>query len=160
MIKAARYQGRGSRLFRTRHLWAPEFNDFSFDGKKGDKKIVKTQFGYHYIDDPGSVKRIFEPAYKIAYMSKKIETSSETDQAASGQAINFAGQSRDQAAFDQNVQKDKLQKLVAQDIQPSACDHSGIGGQPRNFVTMALRGLTRARCPSPYLLVTNMWWPS
>ena len=27
-----------------------EFNDFCFDGKKGDKKIVKTQFGYHYIE--------------------------------------------------------------------------------------------------------------
>ncbi len=60
----------------------PEFDKFSFDGKKGDKKIVKTQFGYHYIEildqkDP-------EPNYKIAYLSKKIETSTETDQAAVG----------------------------------------------------------------------------
>ncbi|MDP4214697.1 MAG: SurA N-terminal domain-containing protein [Bacteroidota bacterium] len=109
----------------------PEFNDFCFDGKKGDKKIVKTQFGYHYIEIVD--QKNFEPAYNIAYLSKKIETSSETDQAASGQAINFAGQSRDQAAFDRNVQKDKLQKLVAPDIQPTAATIPGLGDS-RAFV--------------------------
>jgi peptidyl-prolyl cis-trans isomerase D len=109
----------------------PEFNDFCFEGKKGERKIVKTQFGYHLIEIVD--QKNFEPAYNIAYLSKKIETSSETDQAASGQAINFAGQSRDQAAFDQNALKDKLQKLVSPDIQPTAATIPGLGDS-RAFV--------------------------
>lgn len=94
-----------------------EFSDFCFSGKKGDRKVVKTQFGYHYIEIVD--QKNFEPAYKIAYLSKKIETSPETDQAASGAANQFAGESRDAKAFEQNIQKGNLQKLLAPDIQPS-----------------------------------------
>ena len=102
-----------------------EFSDFCFNGKKGEKKIVKTQFGYHYIEILD--QKDFEPAYKIAYLSRKIETSTETDQAASGLASQFAGESRDQKAFDDNVQKQHLQKLLAPDIQPSEFAIPGLG---------------------------------
>jgi peptidyl-prolyl cis-trans isomerase D len=93
-----------------------EFDNFCFDGKKGDKKIVKSQFGYHYIEILD--QKTFEPAYKIAYLARKIEASQETDQNASGMANQFAGESRTQKEFDQNIQKLKLQKLLAQDIRP------------------------------------------
>ena len=66
-----------------------EFNDFSFNGKKGDKKIVRTQFGYHYIEIMD--QKGFEPAYKIAYLSKKIEPSTETDATASGNCQPVCG---------------------------------------------------------------------
>ena len=102
-----------------------EFSDFSFSGKKGDKKVVKTQFGYHYIEILD--QKNFEPAYKVAYLSKKIETSPETDQAASGAANQFAGESRDAKAFEQNIQKGNLQKLLAPDIQPSEVAIPGLG---------------------------------
>jgi peptidyl-prolyl cis-trans isomerase D len=102
-----------------------EFSEFSFSGKKGDKKIVKTQFGYHYIEILD--QKNFEPAYKVAYLSKKIEPSPETDQAASGAANQFAGESRDAKAFEQNVQKGTLQKLLAPDIQPSEVAIPGLG---------------------------------
>ena len=102
-----------------------EFSDFSFNGKKGDKKIVKSQFGYHYIEILD--QKDFEPAYKIAYISKKIETSQETDQAASGLASQFAGESRDAKAFDDNVQKYHLQKLLGPDITPSEVSIPGLG---------------------------------
>jgi peptidyl-prolyl cis-trans isomerase D len=108
-----------------------EFNDFCFSGKKGDKKIVKSQFGYHYIEILD--QKNFEPAYKIAYLARKIETSPETDQTAGGLANFFAGQSRDKAAFDQNAQKDTLQKLVASDILPSEYEVRGLGAN-RLFV--------------------------
>ncbi len=48
-----------------------EFNDFVFTGKPGDKKVVQTSFGFHYIEilgDKGS-----SPAYKIAYLSSDIK---------------------------------------------------------------------------------------
>ena len=102
-----------------------EFADFCFNGKTGEKKVVKSQFGYHYIEILD--QKNFEPAYKIAYLSRKIETSPETDQAAAGLANQFAGQSRDQSAFDQNVQKENLQKLLAPDIQPAEVMIPGLG---------------------------------
>jgi peptidyl-prolyl cis-trans isomerase D len=94
-----------------------EFADFCFNGKKGETKVVKSQFGYHYIEILD--QKNFEPAYKIAYLSRKIETSPETDQAASGLASQFAGESRDAKAFDDNVQKGHLAKQLAPDVTPA-----------------------------------------
>jgi len=103
----------------------PEFNNFCEFGKKGEKGIVKSDFGYHYIEVLD--QKNFEPAYKVAYLSRKIETSPETDQAASGLASQFAGESRNAQAFDDNVQKGKLQRLNAPDIQPSEVSIPGLG---------------------------------
>src|SRR5580693_7274486 len=102
-----------------------EFCAFCFNGKKGETKIVKSQFGYHYIEILD--QKNFEPSYKVAYLSKKIETSPETDQAASGLANQFAGNSRDQKSFDADVQKDNLRKLLAPDIQPTEYNIPGLG---------------------------------
>jgi len=102
-----------------------EFSDFAFNGKKGEKKIVKTQFGYHYIEILD--QKNFEPAYKIAYLSRKIDASQETDQAAFGLASQFAGQSRDAKAFDENVQKQGLNKMIAPDIAPAESNIPGLG---------------------------------
>jgi len=102
-----------------------EFNDFCFEGKPGETRIVKTQFGYHYvkIEDQKNI----EPAYKIAYLSKRVEASPETDQRVSGLANQFAGENRDAKAFDQAVQKNNYQKLLAPDIQPSEFSIPGLG---------------------------------
>ena len=102
-----------------------EFADFCFNGKKGEKKIVKSQFGYHYIEILD--QKNFEPAYKVAYLSQKIDASQETDQAAFGLASQFAGQSRDAKAFDENVQKQGLNKMIAPDIAPAESNVPGLG---------------------------------
>jgi peptidyl-prolyl cis-trans isomerase D len=102
-----------------------EFNDFCFSGKPGDKKIVKSQFGYHYIEIMD--QKGFEPAYKIAYFTKRIEASNETDQNASGYANQFAGESRNQKAFDESAQKRNLLKLQAPDILPTDITIQGLG---------------------------------
>jgi peptidyl-prolyl cis-trans isomerase D len=78
-------------------------------------------------------QRKLEPAYKIAYLAKKIEPSTETDQNASGLANQFAGESRNQKAFDENVQKKNLQKLLAPDILPAESMIPGLGSN-RLFV--------------------------
>jgi len=102
-----------------------EFSDFVFNGKKGEAKVVKTQFGYHYVEILD--QKNFEPAYKIAYLSRKIDASQETDQAAFGLASQFAGQSRDAKAFDENVQKQGLNKMIAPDIAPAESNIPGLG---------------------------------
>jgi peptidyl-prolyl cis-trans isomerase D len=102
-----------------------EFADFCFNGKKGEKGVVKSQFGYHYIEIMD--QKDFEPSYKIAYLSRKIEASPETDQAASGLASQFRAESTDAKAFDQNVEKGHLQKLLAPDITPAEYAIPGLG---------------------------------
>jgi peptidyl-prolyl cis-trans isomerase D len=98
-----------------------EFNDFSFEGKKGEKKIVKTIFGYHLIEILD--QKNFQPHYKIAYFSKPIVASDETDQKANNEANSFAGSSRDLKSFDANAEKTLkpkgIQKLLAGNIKPN-----------------------------------------
>jgi peptidyl-prolyl cis-trans isomerase D len=102
-----------------------EFQDFAFGHKIGDKGVVKSQFGWHYIEVIG--QKNFEPGYKVAYLSRKIEASQNTDMAASGLASQFAGMSRDARSFEDNVQKQHLQRLVAPDVAPSAISIVGLG---------------------------------
>jgi peptidyl-prolyl cis-trans isomerase D len=102
-----------------------EFQDFAFGHKVGDKGIVKSQFGWHYIEVLG--QKNFEPGYKVAYLTRKIEASQNTDQTASGLASQFAGVSRDARSFEDNVQKQHLQRLVAPDVAPSAITILGLG---------------------------------
>lgn len=55
---------------------APEFAYAIFLGKVGDKKIIKTAFGYHYVE----VLAQYNPeiAYQFAFLSKKIVASKHT----------------------------------------------------------------------------------
>lgn len=116
--------------------FAKEFGKFIlFDGKPGDKKDVKTDFGWHYIEILSFINP--EPHYKVAYLDKQIVASTETDQNASNQANLFAGDSRDRKSFDANFEKNLkpkgFVKGIATDISPIAFDIRGLGTS-RTFV--------------------------
>jgi len=84
--------------------FAPEFAKFIlFDGKPGERKVVKTSFGYHYIEIQSFIKPTVH--YKVAYLPREIVASQETDNAALNQANEFAAESRDQKAFEANYEK-------------------------------------------------------
>ncbi len=113
----------------------PEFNDFIFGNPVGTTGVVKTEFGYHYIEILSQKGR--SQAYKVAYLSLPIEASQETDANASNAATLFAGDSRDQKSFDANsekLSKEKgINKLIATDIRPEAYQVPGVG-MSRPFV--------------------------
>jgi peptidyl-prolyl cis-trans isomerase D len=102
-----------------------EFDDFCFNGKKGERKVVKTQFGYHLIEIED--QKNFNPAYKIAYLSKTITPSQETDEKASGLASQFASESRNAKAFDDDLKKRNYNKLLAADIKPNDMNIPALG---------------------------------
>lgn len=113
----------------------PAFNDYIFLNPAGSKGIVKTDFGYHYIEilsQKGS-----GTAYKVAYLSREIIASQETDNAALNEANMFAGDSRDlksfEANFEKNLKPKGFQKGIATDITPSGSDIRGLGVS-RNLV--------------------------
>ena len=104
---------------------AKEFAETIFYGAAGDKKAVKTSFGYHYIEVLS--QKNFEPAFKVAYLSKSILASQETENAASGAANQFAGESRNEKAFDENAKKKNYNKLIGNEIKPNDNTVPGIG---------------------------------
>jgi peptidyl-prolyl cis-trans isomerase D len=91
------------------------FYDYIFNKPVGSKEVVKTSFGYHVIEVLKQWN--FEEGYKMAYLSKKILASPETDNSASSMATQFAGNSRTVKAFDENVVKMNLNKRVADNIK-------------------------------------------
>lgn len=112
----------------------PEFNNFIFGNPTGTKGVIKTDFGYHYIEI--LAQKGGSTAYKIAYLTKQIETSPETDNNANNEAALFAGDSRDQKSFDANVEKLKakgIYKQFAGDIRPMGFSVGGVG-MKRSFV--------------------------
>src|SRR5690606_37497149 len=69
--------------------FAKEFGEFLLNEAGVTKKVVKTQFGYHYIEIMNKINP--QPAYKIAFMARDIAPTDETINAANAAAIKLAG---------------------------------------------------------------------
>jgi len=110
--------------------FAKEFGDFIlFNGKTGSREVIKTNFGYHYIEIMD--QKNIQPHHKIAYLSKAIIPSNETDNTAQNAASLFAGDSRNAKSFNENYEKNLRtkgnNKLVATDIKPNDYNINGLG---------------------------------
>jgi len=103
----------------------PSFNDYSFDNPVGSKGVVKTEFGYHYIEVLKQTPR--GPAYKIAYLSKAVLPSNETLNAAATAAAQFASTSKDPKSFTANAVKAKTEVFPAANIKANDNEIPGIG---------------------------------
>ncbi|MBV9986915.1 MAG: peptidylprolyl isomerase, partial [Chitinophagaceae bacterium] len=101
------------------------FNDFAFDKPVGTKGVVKTDFGYHYmevLDHKGN-----NPVYKLAYLAKGINASPETENAANTAAAQFAVSSKSSKEFNANVLKGNLPAMSATDIKQNDFIIQGVG---------------------------------
>ncbi len=107
---------------------AKEFADFVFYNPVGSKRVIKTDFGYHYIEVMEQKK--FEPAFKVAYMAKPVEASDETINDASTAATQFASESRDLKSFDATVRKKGLSPRIAE-VKTTDYTIVGIGSSRR-----------------------------
>ncbi|WP_396601943.1 SurA N-terminal domain-containing protein [Algibacter sp. R77976] len=65
----------------------PEFNDFEFEGKKGDLGVVKTVFGFHIIEIEGQKNKT--KAVQVGTIARKIEPSETTTDKVFRDASNF-----------------------------------------------------------------------
>jgi peptidyl-prolyl cis-trans isomerase D len=106
-------------------MMVPEFNDAAFNGKAGDLKTVKTQFGWHLLKI-GEQKN-FQPATKLAVIVKGLQPSQSTNEAAYSKALEFAGKNGEGKAFDAAVTKNGLQKRVAERVKVSDQQITGLG---------------------------------
>ncbi|MEN9686707.1 MAG: hypothetical protein RLZZ28_2493 [Bacteroidota bacterium] len=107
------------------------FNDFAFDKPVGSKGIVKTDFGYHYVEI--MAQKNSNPVYKIAYLAKPIVASNETVAAANNAASQFSVASKDAKKFVANAQKENRPVLSASDIRQNDYNINGLG-QSRQMI--------------------------
>jgi peptidyl-prolyl cis-trans isomerase D len=134
-------QDKGVMTFSSTDIQSPnfakEFGQFIlFDGRPGDKKVVKTQFGWHYIEIMNFIN--VEPHYKVAYVAKPIVASQETDNEVHNIAAMFAGDSRDYKSFNENYEKNIKSKgyvkQVAPDLDEMQFNLMGVNGSARQFI--------------------------
>ena len=115
------------------------FNDYAFDKPVGTKGVVKTEYGYHYIEVLG--QKNINPAYKVAYLAKQIVASNETDNAASTAAAKFAAESKSVKSFNENAAKLNKQILVSGEIKANDFTVASLG-QSRSLVRWVFEGKT------------------
>ncbi len=101
----------------------PVFEDAVFNGKKGELKIVTSQFGVHLIeieDQKGSSKVV-----KVAVVDKPLIASSKTQSLAYGKATSFlSGLNKDN--FDEQAKKAGVKTLTADNIPGAASAINGM----------------------------------
>lgn len=115
----------------TGRMVAP-FNDFIFNNPVGYKGVVKTEFGFHYVEILS--QKGASQAYKIAYLSLPVLTSDETVNNAMGQATQFAGQNRNRKQFDETAKKQNLNIFNVAESKPLDVSVPGINGNARELV--------------------------
>ncbi|MEO9144102.1 MAG: SurA N-terminal domain-containing protein [Ginsengibacter sp.] len=94
--------------------FSKEFADFLLNEKGETKKVIQTQFGWHYIEILN--KKNPQPTYKIAYMAKEIAPSNETINAANTAAIKLSGSATDEKTFNDYVAKNGLTKISVPNV--------------------------------------------
>jgi peptidyl-prolyl cis-trans isomerase D len=106
-----------------------EFGDFIFEGKPGEKKLVKVDngsySGYHYIEI--LEQKGIQPSAKLATISKALYAGDNTVNAAFGKANEFAGKYGTDKAFDEAIKKNNLNKRMAENIKAADFNIPGIG---------------------------------
>lgn len=101
------------------------FNDFAFTQQVGSKGIVKTEYGYHYVEVLG--QKGSSPAYNIAYLAKQITLSNETDIATKNAAAKFLSSIKDKKSFDEEAAKLKKTPFPADGIKKIDFNVPGLG---------------------------------
>lgn len=108
-----------------------EFNDFAFDKPVGTRGVVKTDFGYHFMEVLGQKNP--NPAYKIAYLAKPILAGTETEAAAATAAAEFIATAKNAKLFSDRATKSNKQLLSVTDIKQNDFN-VGTLGQSRTLV--------------------------
>lgn len=117
----------------TETMMVKPFSEACFSGKKGDLVIVQTQFGQHLIQINELSK--LTKKVQIAYLTRKVEASTQTYQDIYAKASTFSAENRDIASFNNAV---SMQALVPRTATVMENDRKISGlEQPRELIKWA-----------------------
>ena len=94
----------------------PQFEDAVFNGSTGQLMVVSTQYGVHLINIQSQIGS--SKVVKVAIVDKALAPSSSTEQVAYQKAQSFLSKVSNATQFNENAQKEKLNKLVGEDVGP------------------------------------------
>lgn len=108
----------------TKGRMVPEFQNACFNGKKGDKTIVLSDFGYHLIEilDQSAYSR----QTQVATIDRAIEPGSKTRQDVYNKAVDFITKYHTAETFDKGVEELNLVKRVADPLKENDKAITGI----------------------------------
>lgn len=115
----------------------PQFNDFIFTQTPGSKGVVYTDYGFHYIEVLDHFGAAKNKVVKLAFLSRTVETSAETENEAAAKANTFAGKARDQKTFDEVFEKELKPQGLVKGIMPNILPTSysfGSLGESRKLI--------------------------
>ena len=101
------------------------FNDFAFTQGVGAKGVVKTEYGYHYVEVLG--QKGASTAYNIPYLAKQVTLSNETDIETKNAAAKFLASIKNKKDFDDEVAKLKKTSSPADGIKRVDFNVPGLG---------------------------------
>lgn len=113
---------------------APEFGDFVFEGHTGEKKVVKTDFGYHYIEILN--QKSPTATSKIAFVARPFNYSETTNNALYSTASKFAGDAKNAKVFDNLAKSKGLNIQTADGLNQNSFLVNGVGSS-RDLVKWA-----------------------
>ncbi len=106
-----------------------ELGDYIFDGKAGDKGIVKVSndnySGYHYVEV--IEQKGIAPSIQLATVTKLLAPSDSTVNAIYGKANEFAGKNQTVAEFDATVKKLNLDRRIGENVKVNSFSIGGLG---------------------------------
>ena len=115
--------------------------DTGLKGKKGDLKVVETQFGYHIIEVL-NVSSGQHKTYTIAQLFKPIQPSETTQQNIYARAFQFSSENNSAEKFDNAIEKQKLTKRVSDNLKETDRQLQGGLGNVRELIHWAFTAKT------------------
>ncbi len=112
------------------------FNDSCFFGKKGDIKIVYSQFGLHIIrieDQSTAVKKV-----QLATITHNVQVSNETDQLYFAKATEFRAVNNTAKKFNEAIKADGINKRTAVGIKETDNSINGLDNS-RDLIRWAFK---------------------
>lgn len=116
------------------------FSDFCFQGKKGELKVIETNYGYHVVqitDKGAAVEKV-----QVAQVIRKINPSQTTYREIFAKANNFAGNNRTYDAFIKAIAQQRLVKRIANNLLEGDKQIAGIQS-PREVIKWAYDSKTK-----------------
>lgn len=111
--------------FENMNAQLPDIAEFTYEGKVGEMKVIKSNYGYHLVKITD--QKAFKPAVKVAIFSKTLQAGETTMNEALAKANDFHNKVTDLKSFEATAKSMNKDKRVAEYIAKTQQIIPGLG---------------------------------